>query len=271
MTKEFKISKWIVLPLINLVLCSIVLWFNIKVFKEDGFIYVPIIALLFGTSLFYCYYVNSKNSYVGGTSFILEVLLIMVLIGSSIFCLSIQRKMSLADESSKEGKEALKDIGKIKGRKNQAEALKHLKTSESKTEVFKAEERILFFLLMGELAVSALGAVSLVGLSRFTSPKETSTEVSKESIESSRVFPETSVRNSRVSYKSLPQVAKFETSSRDLKSEYLYNDSASDYFRVKRQASGVQVWNESRYLKHISHKKLEGLEPLTYDKIKAIL
>jgi hypothetical protein len=127
-------------------------------------------------------------------------------------------------------------------------------------QIFKDNEKILFWLLMLELIASALGAVACIGVSRFTTkPIE---------IEKALEFP---VGSSRASFKASPIQAAF-NNPRSGESLYFFSDQdSSKVFRLKMQASGAQIWKDSRYLKHISNKKLDQLGELTYDKIEALL
>ena len=169
--------KWLVFPSMSLTLAGIVAWFNITVFGwENGVFYIAAVAIIALFSIAINKYVGSDTSRLAVAAFIFEILLILVLGANAIYSLSIQREMAVAPRQAETSqKETIKEIGKLRGSRTQREALKKMDKPTSAQSVFAENERILLWLMAGELLAYILSAFTLYALSHLVGEKRSQT------------------------------------------------------------------------------------------------
>jgi len=171
--KEFSILKWLVFPSMSLTLAAIVAWFNIVVFGlRDGAFYIAAVAIIAAFSIAINKYVGAENSRLAVAAFVFEIMLILVLGCNAIYSLSIQREMAVARQAEQSNLEALREIKQLKGSRTQREALKVVDKPQSAQSVFAQNERILLWLMAGELLAYILSAFTLYALSHLAGEKE---------------------------------------------------------------------------------------------------
>lgn len=165
--KDFSVLKWIVFPLNSVVLASIIAYFNITVFGlRDGLPYTLIVALIGVFSIIINKYTESDNRSLARAAFIFEICLTAALVINACYSVSVQRKMSVARMAETTQKDTINEIGKLRGSRTQREALKVLDKPQSAQSVFSDVENVLFWIMVGELALYGLSAFTLFALAK---------------------------------------------------------------------------------------------------------
>jgi hypothetical protein len=170
--KEFSILKWVVFPMMALVLGGIVGWFNYQVFKVvDGAGYIVAVALIVFFSIAINKYTNSPFRSLAIAAFTCEVFLTVILIINAAYSLSVQREMSIAGQGEVSRREELKEIKGL-DRASRREAIKQLGPRQDRVSVFKREEAPLFWIMIAELSLFAICAFVLYGISQVMERRE---------------------------------------------------------------------------------------------------
>ena len=167
--KEFGVMKWVLTTVLAITFGGIVAWFNVAIFGYDGVPYLAAIAALVAISIVTTKYTGSHNKAVRTAAFCLEIGAFVILIVSVAYSISGLRELSLARQVGVEQGQTLKEIGNLKSRQGQLEAVRWMsaKNSTSKTiqAVFADYERPLFWLMILEAGWGVLTVFVLFGLS----------------------------------------------------------------------------------------------------------
>jgi hypothetical protein len=174
--KPFSILKWLVFPSLSLALAATVAWFNLRAFGwEDGAIYLAVVAAITLFSIAITKYVrlsdddDPSNDHLAVTAFIFEIVLTLALVINAAYSLSVQREMSIARQSKAAQSEDLKSVSGIRDRRAQREATRMLrdqsKGEKSVAAIFAANERPLFWIMVGELLAYGVAAFTLLAVS----------------------------------------------------------------------------------------------------------
>jgi hypothetical protein len=167
--KEFSVLKCIVFPLNSVVLAAIVAYFNLTVFgMHDGLPYTAIVCLIRIFSVIINKYTESENRSLARAAFVFEIVLTAALIINACYSVSVQRKMSVAKMAETSQKETIGEISKLRGSRTQREALQKIDKPESAQSVFADVENILFWIMVGDLALYGLSAFTLFALAKLT-------------------------------------------------------------------------------------------------------
>lgn len=175
--KPFSILKWLVFPTLSLALAAIVAWFNIRAFGwQDGAIYLGVVTVITAFSIAINKYVklidddDPSNDHLAITAFVFEIILTLALAINAAYSLSVQREMSIARQTENHQSEDLKTVSKLKDRRAQREAARMLreqskgaKTSQS---IFAENERVLFWIMAGEMLAYIIAAFTLYAVSQ---------------------------------------------------------------------------------------------------------
>lgn len=165
--KEFSILKWIVFPANSIILASIIAWFNLTVFGwGDGLPYSVIVAMIGVFSIVINKYTESENKNLAKAAFVFEIFLTAALVINAAYSVSVQRKMSVARMGETSQKDTITEISKLKGSRTQREALQKIDKRETAQAVFANVENILFWIMVGELALYAVSAFTLFALAK---------------------------------------------------------------------------------------------------------
>lgn len=167
--KEFSVLKWIVFPLNSVVLAGIVAYFNLTVFgMHDGLPYTAIVCLIGVFSVIINKYTESDYRSLARAAFVFEIVLTAALIINACYSVSVQRKMSVARMAETSQKETIGEISKLRGSRTQREALQKISKPASAQSVFADVENVLFWIMVGELALYGLSAFTLFALAKLT-------------------------------------------------------------------------------------------------------
>ena len=165
--KEFSVLKWIVFPLNSVVLAGIVAYFNVTVFGyRDGLPYTAIVCLIGVFSIVINKYTESDNRSLARAAFVFEIVLTAALIVNACYSVGVQRKMSVARQAETSQADTIDKISKLRGSRTQREALKKIDKTEAAASVFSNVENILFWIMVGELALYGLSAFTLFALAK---------------------------------------------------------------------------------------------------------
>jgi hypothetical protein len=191
--KEFSVLKWIIFPLNSVVLAGIIAYFNVTVFgMRDGLPYTAIVALIGVFSILINRYTESDNRNLAKAAFIFEIVLTAALIINACYSVSVQRKMSVARMAESSQKDTIGEISKLKGSRTQREALQKIDKPQSSQSVFGDVENILFWIMVGELALYGLSAFTLFAIAKLVDDDEIEEEFPDEinvSTRSSKTAP----------------------------------------------------------------------------------
>lgn len=174
--KPFSILKWLVFPSLTLALAAAIAWFNIRAFGwEDGAVYLGVVAAITLFSIAINKYVrladddDPTNDHLAVTAFVFEIVLTLALAINAAYSLSVQREMSVARQSKGAQSEDLKTIREIRDRRAQREATRMLrdqsKGGRSVQTIFAENERVLFWIMVGELLAYGVAAFTLLAVS----------------------------------------------------------------------------------------------------------
>ena len=165
--KEFSILKWLIFPANSLILAGCIAWFNLSVFGfDDGLPYTLIVALICVFSIVINKYTESDNRTLARAAFIFEIVLTVALVVNAAYSISVQRKMSVAKMAETSQADTIDKISKLRGSRTQREALKKVEQNQSAQSVFSEVEQILFWIMVGELALYGLSAFTLFALAK---------------------------------------------------------------------------------------------------------
>jgi hypothetical protein len=175
--KDFSILKWIVFPANSLVLAGVITYFNLTVFGwEDGLPYSIIVAMIGLFSIVINKYTESENRSLARATFVFEIFLTVALVINAAYSISVQRKMSVAKMGETSQAQTIEQISKLRGSRTQREALTKIDKKESAQSVFGEYEAVLFWIMVGELALYGLTAFTLFALAKLVEDEESKTE-----------------------------------------------------------------------------------------------
>lgn len=186
--KPFSILKWLVFPSLTLALAAIIAWFNVTAFGwRDGAAYIGVVAVITAFSIAINKYVklidddDPSNDRLAMTAFVFEIVLTLALIINAAYSLSVQREMSIARQGESRQGQDLESVSKLKSRAAQREATKMLRDQnqgvKSAQSIFVAHERILFWIMIGEMLAYAIAAFTLYATASLTrSPRQVAIE-----------------------------------------------------------------------------------------------
>lgn len=180
-------EKWTMMLLIVVGLSSIVVYFNVRVFGWwDGAPYIVVMASVVILSLFITRHLkhDAATTNFKIAAYIFEGVLIVAMVVSVAYSLSVMRVMSVAGqeedhqtELAKTQAQSLTAIGRFKSPQAQRVATGTLAASRpqgkgtspslTKMEVFSQYERILRWIMIGELGFTLFAFFVLLGLSVF--------------------------------------------------------------------------------------------------------
>ncbi len=183
------VEKWMIMAMVILGLSAVIVYFNLRVFGvADGIPYIAVVSFVVLVSLLVTRHIKRHPVTVNfiRAAFCFEVLLTIALGINAAYSLSVMREMSVAGEDEKRQTETLKEttqtvesIAKLTSPAAQRAAARALEAQQkqqsgekpaapvSRAAVFAAKERILFWIMLGELAISMLATFTLLGLSVF--------------------------------------------------------------------------------------------------------
>ncbi len=172
-------EKWLLMSIIILCLSAIVIYFNLTVFGlSDGAPYIGVVLFIVILSFLITAHIKWHPVTTGflRAAFLFEVLLCAALGVNVAYSLSVQREMSIAGLTEQTRKDTIAEISKLRGQRNQRQALRYAGVNEkeqarTRDSVFKEKERVLFWIMMGELGIGLLGTFVLLGLSTFGKDK----------------------------------------------------------------------------------------------------
>ncbi len=169
-------EKWLLMSVIILALSGVVIFMNVRVYGWiDGAVYIAVVAFIVLLSFLITRHIrrNPVTTNFLRAAFIFEVLLCIALGVNVIFSLSTMREMSVYRQSEQNRTAAIEAVGKLRGSRNQRDALKYArgneKTDQVRTseQVFAENERGLFYILCSEIGIALLATFVLLGLSVF--------------------------------------------------------------------------------------------------------
>lgn len=181
-------EKWAIMTVVIIGLASVVIYFNLRVFGlADGAPYIAVVLFIVLVSLLVTRHVRRMPVTVNfiRAAFIFEILLTVALGVNAAYSLSTMREMSVAGEAEKQQAENLKAVGsavnsiaQLQSPAAQRAASRALeaqaKAGESaaarpvtRAAVFVDKERVLFWIMIAELAVAMLATFALLGLTVF--------------------------------------------------------------------------------------------------------
>jgi NADH:ubiquinone oxidoreductase subunit 6 (subunit J) len=174
--KPFSVLKWLVFPSLTLALATIIAWFNVQAFGwKDGAVYIGVVAVVTVFSIAINKYVklieddDPTNDRLAVTAFVFEIVLTLALIINAAYSLSVQREMSIAWQAESAQGQSLESVSKFKDRRAQREAARMLreqsKGATSVQSIFAANERVLFWIMIGEMLAYAVAAFTLYAVS----------------------------------------------------------------------------------------------------------
>lgn len=180
--KPFSILKWLVFPSLTLALAAIIAWFNVQAFGwQDGAVYIGVVAVVTAFSIAINKYVklidddDPSSDRLAVTAFVFEILLTLALIINAAYSLSVQREMSIARQGESAQNQSLESVSKFKDRRAQREAARMLreqsKGAQSVQAIFAANERVLFWIMIGEMLAYAIAAFTLYAVSSLSGRK----------------------------------------------------------------------------------------------------
>jgi hypothetical protein len=186
--KPFSILKWLVFPSLTLALATIIAWFNVQAFGwKDGAVYIGVVAVVTIFSIAINKYVklidddDPTNDRLAVTAFVFEIVLTLALIINAAYSLSVQREMSIARQAESAQGQSLESVSKFRDRRAQREAARMLrdqsKGAQSVQKIFTANERVLFWIMVGEMLAYAVAAFTLYATSSLIkSPRQVAVE-----------------------------------------------------------------------------------------------
>lgn len=183
-------EKWAIMTVIIIGLASVVIYFNLRVFGiEDGAPYIAVVLFIVLVSLLVTRHVKRVPVTANfiKAAFIFEILLTVALGVNAAYSLSTMREMSIAGEAEKLQSENLKAVGqtidaagKLQSKAAQRAAMRALEAQTkapspespaaapvTRAAVFSQKERILFWIMISELAIAMLATFALLGLTVF--------------------------------------------------------------------------------------------------------
>ncbi len=171
-------EKWALMSVIILALAGIIIYFNLRVFGWlDGAPYIAVVGYIVLLSFLITRHIkyNPVTYNFLRSAFAFEVLLTIALGVNVVYSLSVMREMSVAGQGQQSQKEMLDSIGKLRGSRNQGDALKKFGgdgDNRTRVQVFTENERVLFWIMMGELGIALIATFVLLGLSVFDKNKD---------------------------------------------------------------------------------------------------
>jgi len=174
--KPFSVVKWLIFPSLSLALAAIIVWFNLTVFGwQDGAVYMGVVGAITLFSIVINKYVRTlddddpTNDRLAVAAFVFEIILTVALIINAAYSLSVQREMSIARQSEQGQSKDLETATRFRSRRAQSEAAQMLreqgKGGQSSQAIFAANERPLFWIMIGELAAYGVAAFTLLAVS----------------------------------------------------------------------------------------------------------
>lgn len=180
--KPFSILKWLVFPSLTLALAAIIAWFNVSAFGwRDGAVYILVVGAVTVFSIAINRYVklvdddDPTNDRLAVTAFVFEIVLTLALIINAAYSLSVQREMSIARQAESAQGQSLESVSRFRDRRAQREAARMLRDQSrgaaSVQSIFAANERVLFWIMIGEMLAYAVAAFTLYAVSSLAGRK----------------------------------------------------------------------------------------------------
>ncbi len=178
-------EKWVIIFVMIAGLSSTIVYFNVRVFGwMDGAPYIAVVGVIVLLSFIVTRHLkyNAVTTNFLRAAFIFEILLCIALGVNVAYSLSVMRVMSVAGqgeahqtELAKTQTQTVAEIAKFKSAQAQRVAARTMAASTpqgkgtvlNKTEVFSQHERVLFWIMIGELAVAGFAFFVLLSLSIF--------------------------------------------------------------------------------------------------------
>src|SRR5262245_46767361 len=169
-------EKWLLMSIIITCLSAIVIWFNLMVYGiYDGASYIGVVLFIVVLTFVVTRHIkrNPVTSSFLVAAFTFEVLLAIALGVNAGYSLSVQREMGIAGADVQTRKEIIEAAGKLRGSRNQREALELAGAGnkdqlvQTRAQIFKLHEHNLWIILMIEIGIAMLATFVLLGLSVF--------------------------------------------------------------------------------------------------------